>query len=176
MSDLTLRETKGSPLTHQELDKNITHVNPVGTVITFAGATPPPYYLECDGQEISRTEYSNLFNVLGELYGAGDGVNTFNLPDLRGEFIRGWDNGKGVDIGRQVGSAQLDQFQIHRHSSSNSSHSVYRIHSGGNRAGIGGGSHDSFGQISITVNDPNSGRTGTETRPRNIAMMYCIKY
>ena len=71
MNDLTLREEKGSPLTHQELDNNITHVNPVGTVITFAGATPPSYYLECDGSAISRTEYVNLFSVLGELYGAG---------------------------------------------------------------------------------------------------------
>ena len=167
MSDLTLRETKGSPLTHQELDKNITHVNPVGTVITFAGATPPPYYLECDGSEISRTEYSNLFSVLGELYGAGDGVNTFNLPDLRGEFVRGWDNGKGVDTGREVGSAQIDEFKSHSHNGKML------------QSGTGAGSNGWFARSII-----HSGTTtlisfdtgGTETRPRNIAMMYCIKY
>ena len=167
MSDLTLRETKGSPLTHQELDKNITHVNPVGTVITFAGATPPPYYLECDGQEISRTEYSNLFNVLGELYGAGDGVNTFNLPDLRGEFIRGWDNSRGIDSGREMGSFQeatginqtvADSWYIKfENTDSNIPTSNQRHISSSN------------------FNTRTDNKTIT-TRPRNIAMMYCIKY
>lgn len=74
-------------------------------------ATPPSGWLERDGSAISRTTYSDLFAVIGTMYGTGDGSTTFNIPDDRGEFIRGWDNGRGVDSGRAIGSTQLDQMQ-----------------------------------------------------------------
>lgn len=61
--------------------------------------TPIPLgYLECDGSAISRTTYADLFSVIGEIYGVGDGVNTFNIPDYRGVFLRGFDNGAGNDL------------------------------------------------------------------------------
>ena len=50
----------------------------------------------------SRTTYANLFNVIGTSFGAGNGSTTFNVPDLRGYFIRGWDNGKGTDAGKNI--------------------------------------------------------------------------
>ncbi|RMG49546.1 MAG: tail fiber protein, partial [Gammaproteobacteria bacterium] len=79
---------------------------PVGSVIAWTSTTPPDNYLECNGAAISRTAYSDLFAVIGTIFGAGDGSTTFNLPDLRGEFIRGYDNGRGADVGRALGSAQ----------------------------------------------------------------------
>lgn len=76
----------------------VNHV-PSGTIHTFAGtaANVPAGYLLCDGGTISRTTYSRLFQAIGTTYGVGDGSTTFAIPDLRGEFIRGLDNSRGVD-------------------------------------------------------------------------------
>lgn len=80
--------------------------NKTGLIAFFAQATAPDGWLECNGAAVSRTTYADLFAELGTENGAGDGSTTFNLPDLRGEFIRGWDNGRGIDSGRARGSAQ----------------------------------------------------------------------
>ena len=77
--------------------------------------------MECNGAAVSRTTYSALFAVIGEAYGAGNGSSTFNLPDLRGEFIRGFDNGKGTDSGRSIATSQGSQMFQHNHSVSASS-------------------------------------------------------
>lgn len=69
----------------------------VGKIEPFARTVAPIGWLECDGQAVNRTDYPNLFLQIGTLFGAGNGTTTFNLPDLRGEFIRGWDHGKGTD-------------------------------------------------------------------------------
>jgi microcystin-dependent protein len=89
---------------------------PSGSVFCMAVATVPSGYLECNGAAVSRTTYSVLFAVIGTAYGTGDGSNTFNLPDLRGEFIRGFDNGKGTDSGRSIASSQSAQNASHNHS------------------------------------------------------------
>lgn len=78
-----------------------------GTVLPFAGSSAPTGWLLCDGSAVSRSSYPNLFAKIGTTYGAGDGTTTFNLPDTRGEFIRGLDAGRGIDAGRVLGSAQL---------------------------------------------------------------------
>lgn len=72
---------------------------PSGTIHTFAGtvANIPGGYLLSNGAAISRTAYAHLFAAIGTTYGSGDGSTTFNLPDLRGEFLRGLDNSRGVD-------------------------------------------------------------------------------
>lgn len=80
---------------------------PAGSIISFAGAAAPAGFLICDGSAISRTDYADLFAVLGTTYGVGNGTTTFNIPDLRGEFIRGADAGKGTDPGRTLGSNQV---------------------------------------------------------------------
>ena len=77
---------------------------PSGTVFHFAGQTAPAGWLKANGAAVSRTAYAALFAAIGTTYGAGDGRSTFNLPDLRGEFIRGWDDGRGIDRGRALGS------------------------------------------------------------------------
>ncbi len=81
---------------------------PVGTIQYFAMDTPPAGYLKADGTLVSRTVYADLFAAIGTTYGAGDGTTTFALPDLRGEFVRGFDDGRGVDGGRVFGSTQGD--------------------------------------------------------------------
>jgi phage-related tail fiber protein len=111
-------------------------------------------------------------------FGIGDGSTTFNVPDLRGEFIRGWDNARGADTNRAFGISQLDQVQGHKHSITGSAANV----TGG---GANDFSHGDFPNVNVTVNtnaslisDDTNGtpRAGTETRPRNIALLACIKF
>ena len=96
---------------------------PSGSVFCMAVATVPSGYLECNGAAVSRSTYSVLFAVIGTAYGTGNGSSTFNLPDLRGEFVRGFDNGRGVDSGRSIASSQSSQFGQHNHNVSASSSS-----------------------------------------------------
>lgn len=70
---------------------------PVGSILPLASTNVPAGFIECDGRTISRTTFSDLFSEIGTVWGVGDGVNTFNVPDLRGEFLRGWDHGRFVD-------------------------------------------------------------------------------
>ncbi len=88
---------------------------PPGAVCWFARSTPPEGYLVCNGNTVSRRTYKLLFEAIGTIYGKGDGKTTFNLPDCRGEFIRGWDNGRGVDADRVFGSAQSHAIQSYTH-------------------------------------------------------------
>ena len=134
---------------------------PAGSVFNFAASTAPTGYLECSGAAVSRATYAALFAVTSTTFGVGDGSTTFNLPNLRGEFVRGWDNGRGVDASRAFGSAQADELKAH-------THSVYEPVPGSTQAYAGGYA----GQIHVQV----TGSTGgVETRPRNIALLYCIK-
>ena len=89
---------------------------PSGSVFCMAVATVPSGYLECNGAAVSRTTYAALFAIIGTNYGTGNGSSTFNLPDLRGEFIRGFDNGRGADSGRSIASSQSASNASHNHS------------------------------------------------------------
>ena len=91
---------------------------PTGSVVMFATTSPPTGYLKCNGAAVSRTTYAALFAVIGTTHGAGNGSSTFNVPDLRGEFVRGWDDSRGVDSGRNFGTAQGDNNKQHNHSAS----------------------------------------------------------
>ena len=93
---------------------------PSGSVFCMAVATVPSGYLECNGAAVSRTTYAALFAIIGTNYGTGNGSSTFNLPDLRGEFVRGFDNGRGADSGRSIASSQSGQNASHNHSFSDS--------------------------------------------------------
>ena len=138
--------------------------SPVATVISVATAdTPDIGWLVCNGSAISRTSYAALFSRLGTTYGTGDGSTTFNLPDLRGEFIRGFDDGRGIDSGRVFGSWQNDLFKAHTHSYTTPA----------SYDDVVGGTGTSA-RIATTANTSSTG--GAETRPRNIAMNFWIKY
>lgn len=65
--------------------------SPAGTILIWPNDTIPSGWLECDGSEVSRDEYSDLFAIIGIIYGSGDGSTTFNLPDLRGRVVVGYD-------------------------------------------------------------------------------------
>ena len=92
---------------------------PTGCVFCRAAASVPAGYLECNGAAVSRSTYSGLFSVIGTTYGSGNGSSTFNLPDLRGEFVRGFDHGRGVDSGRSINNPQGSANQSHNHSYGN---------------------------------------------------------
>ncbi|WID42133.1 tail protein [Pseudomonas phage ZRG1] len=111
---------------------------PPGAVIYFARNTAPSGWLKCNGAAISRTAYAKLFAAIGTVFGAGDGFTTFNLPDLRGEFVRGWDDGRGVDGGRAFGSFQAGMIQSHSHTGGSASAGAHN-HSG---SAVAGGSHN----------------------------------
>lgn len=96
-------------------------VSEVGKISMFARSTAPSGYLKCNGAAISRTTYAALFSAIGTTFGAGDGSTTFNIPDLRGEFIRGWDDARGVDSGRVFGGWQDGQNVSHTHTGTTSS-------------------------------------------------------
>jgi len=145
-----------------QFDNTIAVTTPVGSVTAYAGTLVPSGWLECNGTNVSRTTYNALFSVIGTLYGVGDGSTTFTLPDLRGEFIRGFDNGRGVDTSRSIGSWQDDSFESHTHSAATMSGTLGNL-------GIGGGN-----DVTPTTNNTTSSG-GSETRPRNIAMYYIIK-
>ena len=138
---------------------------PTGSVFALATTTVPSGYLECDGSAVSRTTYSTLFTAISTTFGSGDGSTTFNLPDLRGEFVRGWDNSRGIDSSRTFGSAQADAFKSHTHTYDRTT-----APSGGqDQAGSGSGD-------AVNISSTNTGSNGgNETRPRNIALMYVIK-
>ena len=170
---------------------------PTGAVFCVAVATIPTGYLECNGAAVSRTTYAALFSFIGTQYGAGNGSSTFNLPDLRGEFVRGFDNGRGVDSGRSIGSSQSGQNLSHDHdadasATSNVSDPGHRHPSrgygndddGGNQY-TGSGNNDVRSNAiedattgisvatNVSIDVDNDG--GNEARPRNVAMMYIIR-
>ena len=89
---------------------------PVGFIAAYAAGTAPGGWLKCDGSAVSRTTYAALFNLIGTSYGAGDNSTTFNLPDLRGEFIRGRSDS------RAVGSKQAGSLGSHTHPVSDPGH------------------------------------------------------
>jgi phage-related tail fiber protein len=138
---------------------------PVGAVMAFPTGIVPPGFLELDGSVQSIATYPDLATYLGTTYNKGDeGTGNFRLPDSRGEFLRGWDHGRGVDAGRNVGTAQADMLKAHNHSVSSTGNEMVQ----GNASGL-----------AVTNWRASQGVTGstggTETRPRNVAVMWCIK-
>ena len=176
---------------------------PSGAVFCLAVSSVPADYLECNGDAVSRTTYAALFAVIGTTYGSTSGSN-FRVPDLRGEFVRGWDHGRGVDSGRSIANSQGDQNESHDHASGSLSvHTktltgtatdISETFQVGSTSGIFGKGANGTGPLTpssadtsvtgtLTINASHDhtftgstgSRGGSESRPRNIAMMYIIK-
>ena len=160
---------------------------PSGAVLYFAGQTAPAGWLKANGAAVSRTAYAALFAAIGTTYGAGDGSTTFNLPDLRGEFMRGWDDGRGIDRGRAFGSAQGDAIRNITGSIDTGSHNGQQLF---DEATTKGALAISRRQWKVWTADSGDGGnnpaafdfdasrvvpTAAENRPRNIALLACIK-
>lgn len=147
-----------------------------GSVIYFARTTAPTGYLKANGAAVSRTTYAALFTAIGTTFGAGDGATTFNLPDLRGEFIRGWDDGRGIDSGRVFGSAQGDAIRnitgTFIAADDNGATGAFAV-TGTTSAVESSGTYPSK---TITFNAAWVVPTAAENRPHNIALLACIKY
>jgi microcystin-dependent protein len=188
---------------------------PAGSMMPFAGplSKVPDDYIPCDGRALSSSEYPELFAAIGTVWGNGttgigsqDGNTDFNVPDSRGVFLRGWDNGRGIDSGRSLASYQADNNKSHSHSFSGSgttgnngghSHSIIRNRNDTDNAHDPNGGNDSEGSA-ITSDRKNvpqktfntgsvgdhahsfsfsgtTGSSGSEARPKNIAVLYIIK-
>lgn len=191
-----------------------------GMVAAFARNTAPAGWLKANGAAVSRTTYASLFAAIGTTFGAGNGSTTFNLPDMRGEFLRGWDDARGVDSGRTFGSWQDDDNKSHTHTTSTTSDAHTHSWSGttsssgahthplrniaSTQEDTTGGSYipgrdGGFGEIlpeistlsagahthtvsGTTSSDSHSHTVtvnaagGTEARPRNRALLFCIKF
>jgi microcystin-dependent protein len=140
---------------------------PVGSITMYAANSAPTGWLECNGAAVSRTTYAGLFAAIGTVFGVGDSSTTFNVPDMRGEFARGWDNSRGIDPARAFGSAQGGAIEAHVHSVTPPAASD-DTSSGLTTTGTGGAE---------TITPYNTASTGgSETRPRNIALMFIIKF
>jgi len=161
---------------------------PAGSIFTFASTTVPSGYLECNGAAVSRSTYATLFATISTTFGSGDGSSTFNLPDLRGQFVRGWANnatGTGDD-GRSFASSQADQNKTHGHTASVTDPGHKHVTKGHGTQDDGGSNvtgSTSGGTSSTSMNDANTGISvsvasdgGAEVRVKNIALMYVIKF
>lgn len=155
---------------------------PTGSVVAFAFnafAGIPDGWLECNGFAVSRSTYSNLHSKIGVSYGSGDGSTTFNLPDLRGYFIRGSGTNSDGTASGTFGAKQNDDVKPHNHPASISTgNCVLSVQE--TQGGRSTGSATTVTDIGLIIGSPNSSisistNSGTETRPKNIAMMYCIK-
>ena len=177
---LTINSTGGSGGS----GNNITLADlPPGTIQWFAMQAAPAGWLECDGRLLSKVsgsgQYAALWTAIGYTYNQqADGTaDNFRIPDLRGQFLRGWDHGAGVDASRAFGTTQADSIRDHIH------RPLVTV-SGYNTDTA---SHDGFSKAGTGYSDPlaNSGPMwahnnypagGAETRPTNVAMIACIKY
>ena len=149
---------------------------PIGTVIWYAGSTAPTGYLKANGDAIANgsgttqgitTDFSALYAVVGA-----------NLPDLRGEFIRGFDDSRGVDDGRNIRSSQGDLFKNHGHKFGADD----QVQAQGGYQSLGTFAYDATSTNSgtahhcLTLNAGGDHNGGSETRPRNVCLLACIKY
>ena len=152
----------------------------IGEISAFGSTTAPSSFLYCDGASYLRTEYQALFDKIGCNYGCADATH-FNVPDLRGQFLRGQNDGSGGDpdfasrtaittggaVGDNVGSIQTDQLKSHLHGIKYTQH-------------IGAGSwYNSFERVNKLGSQPilNTQNTGgNETRPKNVYVRYYIRH
>jgi microcystin-dependent protein len=143
---------------------------PVGTVSAYAGPVVPNGWLLCNGSAVSRTEYANLMQSIGVAWGAGDNLTTFNVPDLRGYFLRGIDPSGTIDsTARTLGSIEASNMPNHSHQIEESS-----LHNAAYCPG-GFGYVNTAGCTPATFMSDGPSSISGETRPINVAVYYIIK-
>ena len=178
-SDLANLDENQIVATKDGIPQNVKDYLPLGVILPFGGSTPPSNYLLCDGSAISRISYSDLFNVIGTAYGAGDGSTTFNVPDFRECVPVGAGTNSTDTIANHetytLGEYKDDQLQDHKHDN-------YIINSAQNKsvtlaAGNYGFGASSNGSGAFLVNGMVSGsyRIGDVTRGKRKGVNYIIK-
>jgi microcystin-dependent protein len=145
----------------------ISNAVPPGAVQGFALAAAPTGWLVADGSTFAASAYPALAAALGTTWGAAP-AGQVRLPDLRGEFLRGLDLGRGVDAGRELGTSQASEVGPHTHATG------WPMWDEGGQANnhLGSGGP---GSESVTFNLATGTNAGSETRPRNVALLYCVK-
>lgn len=174
----------GDVLTAQALNDNFAAAgDPPGTIVAYGGDPTklPAGWLACDGAPVSRTDFAGLFGAIGTTWGTADSQH-FNVPDLRGRFLRGLSTTSANDpdcvsravsnpggvTGCAVGTLQGDQFASHIHSTS-----LYQAGttSGANMLDVFASTSQNGGLVPFT----SAPSGGTETRPKNAAVIFIIK-
>jgi microcystin-dependent protein len=159
----------------------------IGEVMTFAGSVTPNNFLFCNGSAVSRSTYSALFSVLGVTHGSGDGSTTFNIPDYRGQFLRGVTGASlndpdtltrtamntGGNTGNNVGSIQDDAFQGHGHTIG-----INGISAGGGSGALISTATQTAGRVTTpsTLSGYSAPKLSDETRPTNAYVNYYIRF
>ncbi|MCE2002714.1 MULTISPECIES: phage tail protein [Enterobacter] len=148
---------------------------PVGVPVPWPSATPPTGWLKCNGAAFAASQYPNLALAFPAL----------KLPDLRGEFIRGWDDVRGIDSGRTLLSLQLDALQKMTGSASNGAATGFVNSSTSNVSGIfkrgsniypnTNAQNADYQGVDLVFDSSLVARSATETRPRNIAFNYIVR-
>jgi microcystin-dependent protein len=158
---------------------------PAGAVQAFAMNSAPTGWLAADGTAVSRSTYAALFSAISTTYGVGDGSTTFALPDLRGYFVRGSGTNSDATAAGTFGVKQADDNKAHTHTGTTSTTGAHTHQWGTNNrqataAGSGmpgfGNTADATGSAGNHSHTFTTDSSGTETRPKNIAMLYCIKF
>jgi len=147
---------------------------PIGAVFHFAASTAPTGFLKANGAAVSRSTYAALFAITGTTYGSGDGSTTFNVPDLRGEFIRGWDDARGIDASRAFGSAQADG--IRASTVAGIARTYYSGQSATGEFSWAGGAGELASNAAQGGDYQINLGSAPDTRPRNVALLACIKF
>ena len=177
--DFNLPKKNQSVALKNELEEIKKLLQPAGTIITFAGTTAPDGYLFCDGSEISRNEYYELFDAIGTTWGAGDGSTTFNLPDIRSDFLRSAEDGSRVGeseswaIENITGSIEAAGLANNTGGAYQSSGSLGITPDETYRDSSRGSGNNN---VSISIDASRQVQTANETRPRNKRILRCIKY
>lgn len=157
----------------------ITSDSEIGSIVAFGCSTAPVGFLACEGQAVSRSTYADLFDVISTTWGVGDGSTTFNIPDLRGAFLRGTGShgtanmADGNDFaGPALGASENDQFQGHIHKIDVSGTDD------GNYTRTGASINAQRSTLATLYTDGTNGdpRYGDETRPFNYGVKFCIRY
>jgi microcystin-dependent protein len=161
---------------------------PAGSVIYVGRSLPPTGYLKANGAAVSRSTYATLFNAIGTTFGAGNGSTTFNLPDLRGVFPRGLDDGRGLDSGRNLGTLQTDAIRnitgtvnvltdgTANHSRSDSPTGAFKLPPNSNKMDNSSDDRTLNGPYGLSFDASGSVPTASENRPINVALLACIRF
>lgn len=152
-----------------------------GSVIEWRSTKLPEGYIENDGAAISRNHYRRIFSAFGTTHGPGNGTTTFNLPDDRGEFKRGWDHGRGVDPSRNLSSWQkatiVGGYDDNLAASSSALYNLNEVDYGSDGFLISDypGAIMKYSSLSQEIDSTAYSRFITATRPRNNAVIYLTK-
>lgn len=199
-TDSTAVNMAATPAAVRAAMQAASQATPTGTIAYFAGDSAPAGWLKANGAQVSRSVYADLFAAISTRFGAGNGSTTFTLPDLRGVFLRGFDDGRGFDGGRVLGSLQNHNLAEHRHATG------WRINNTGNEfalvrnnwsgevavtanvssenVAVIPGDAESYSQAAGISHAATNDRYATsrayydaqgETRPTNVALLACIK-